>query len=403
MPTLRDTTLKCPNCGAVLDAPAVGQDLVCKFCQHRLSVGEPPPPPAPSPPITPPPRRAPVAGLISLLFTLGIGAIIARSVWKSGVVPSSVSSLMSKSGGRLLWDDVGGPPQVVSLPSGEVVIGRVRGDGDQLAIIAIDGKTGSLSWRSRPLGTYGEAYRDTRFAVVGARVVVSEVHSKLLILDAASGALQREVVLTDRVRLLCADGDAHAFAATVDGKDVSVDVAAGSATSGKRPRVCANEIGFDRTAPSVQAPKVEGMQTHASFSDGQNGVIVGSKHPGTPVPMAAGFDPASLAVRWRSNLPSVDAVSVRDDRGGNLCALAGGRLFDVYGVGDKGWRLVALDAQSGAHVWETALPKIFAVDQVSAVRASATRVYVAHMSSLEIYDAASGKQVAIVGDETYER
>jgi outer membrane protein assembly factor BamB len=395
--------VQCPNCGAKLDAPEVGEDLVCKFCQHRLRVGEPPPPPpTPAPPLPSPPRRAPLAGLISLLFTLGIGAIVARTLWKSGVVPSSVSSMISKSGGRILWDDVGGPPQLVSLPGGEAMVGRIRGDGDQLAIIAVDGKTGDLLWRGKPLGTYGEAYRDTRFAVVGSRVVVSEVHSKLLILDAVSGALQKEVALTDRVRLLCADGDAHAFAATVDGKDVSVDVAAGSATSGKRPRGCSDEFGFSRAAPSVRAPKVDGMQAHASFSDGQNGVIVGSKHPGTAVPMAAGFDPATLTVRWRSNLASVDAVSVRDDRGGGLCALAGGRLVDVYGVGDKGWRLVALDAASGAHVWETELPRIFAVDQVSAVRATPTRVYVVHMSSLEIYDAQSGKKVAIVGDETYE-
>jgi hypothetical protein len=46
--------------------------------------------------------------------------------------------------------------------------------------------------------------------------------------------------------------------------------------------------------------------------------------------------------------------------------------------------------------------KIFAVDEVSALRATATRVYVVHMSTLEIYDAASGKKVAIIGDETYE-
>jgi outer membrane protein assembly factor BamB len=113
-----------------------------------------------------------------------------------------------------------------------------------------------------------------------------------------------------------------------------------------------------------------------------------------------GFDPGDQNVRWNEVLISVDPGTIRQtDATG---ALAGGRVFTIYGAGQDDWYLVAADAKTGAIDWEKKLRSLFAVDWIKGLNATEGQVFVGRTSSLEVYDAASGELLGTVGNETYD-
>ncbi|MGB1277081.1 MAG: hypothetical protein ACPG77_15155, partial [Nannocystaceae bacterium] len=99
---------------------------------------------------------------------------------------------------------------------------------------------------------------------------------------------------------------------------------------------------------------------------------------------------------------NVDRSSVREDSN-KAEGLAAGRFISIYGSGQDFWHLTALDAKTGARLWDTKLRPLFSVDQVDKVTVTATHVFVNRTSSLEVFDASSGKLLGTVGNETYDK
>jgi hypothetical protein len=127
-------------------------------------------------------------------------------------------------------------------------------------------------------------------------------------------------------------------------------------------------------------------------------VALGKKHPGTPTPIAVGFDPKTRAVRWQQPLASGDQAGVEASSTSLMDALAGGRFAAPYKVTSKGFYFTAFDARSGQRIWDVALEPQIGIDTPEGFAMSAARVYVMRTSSLEVYDAKTGTLIGALGD-----
>ena len=415
--------MDCANCGAQLP-PKEGGTYRCEYCGHSYEIApEPPPPPPPQPFVQPfqapirvvvraPQRRTSgIAGAFRGMIFLAILGSIAFAVIRrnhpaitaKALTQALDSPVPGLPGERLLWDDVGGPPQIAKLPDGsEAFLGRYRvGTGDQLFFILADGTTMKERWRSGPLGSYSEAYRATHAGIVGAHVVFSDFKSTIHVVDVATGKEAHAIKLTDRVAQICPLGDgSEAWVQVEDGTNVMIDANAGTKKTAPRPSVCADRPssfrkGFEARASSNPGPKVAGFKANHVFVDGSNAVAEGVKSPGTRIPLLVGFDPTSHAVRWQGALETGDPDAMHPTSH-VADGLAGGLFVSTYDLPSKPARIAAFDAKTGTRTWDVELPhqKTGSVDDLVA---SATRIYVVRSSNVEVLDTKDGKLLGRVG------
>ncbi|MDC0718503.1 hypothetical protein [Nannocystis bainbridge] len=314
-----------------------------------------------------------------------------------------------------MWDEVGGRAIVVPIDGKEHVIGRLRvRPDDQLHVGVFAAETGALRYRVGPFGSYGEAYRATFFSVVDERLLMTDFRGKLKVYELADGKPVQDIALTDRADRFClaekTGEKPRLYLALVDRRQFLVDPATPALKDEKLPGSCDKQGGWSPRGgdPALttserlrRAPKVEGIEVSGVHLGDDLGVARGVKSPGTAYPMAFGFDPANRAVRWKSPVPAVDLASVRE-RDNEQDIMAGGRYFATYGEGSEHWHLVGFDAKTGDRLWDNKLRSIFAVDWLRGIEATANHVFLVRMSSVEVYDAATGALKATIGDESYD-
>jgi hypothetical protein len=390
-------------------------------------------PPAPEPParvivITPGVGRvrgSPVRTVFSMLvlalivmFASGITFFTNRMKAITGgriaEVPGvTLPSIVSSS---FMWDTVGGPPMPATVGNGGVegFVGRLRTHGDDdLWYAAFEGAKLAEVWKVGPFGTYSQGYQSTFASLVGHHVVVTDYRANVHVYDVTTGKESHTLKLSDRAKAMCAapDGKSHVWIEVSDEKNVLFDAEAGTASPAQRPAWCPDDWatsndcrGWLKRGPprltcrgAEAAPKVNAFQAENVIEEGDLGVALGKKHPGTGVPMAVGFDPKSKALRWEQPLSSGDQTSVAESSTTSIMdALAGGRFVAPYETAPKGWHFTAFDARSGQRLWEVPLQPLIGVDNPEGFALSATRVYVMRTSSLEVYDARTGTLVGTV-------
>ncbi|PCC70861.1 hypothetical protein SAMN02745121_02673 [Nannocystis exedens] len=427
----------CPNCGAKLQPDDSKRRARCQYCGANFDL--------PRTTAVPPQHHANagaspkvVGALLSGLATTVVLGVVAGYFVMSPAGPSSISQALvpttpgapaqtptiggppvkadpMRNEADFMWDEVGGPPVIVTIDGKEHVLGRLRvRPDDQLHVAVFAADDGKERYRVGPFGSYGEAYRSTYFSVVGERLFVTDFRGKLKVFELATGKSVQDIALTDRAERFCLlEGTGESprlYLALVDRRQFLVDAAGPALKEEKLPRACDAQGGWSPRGgdPSLstserlrRAPKVEGIDVSGVHLDGALGVARGVKSPGTAYPMAFGFDPASREVRWKSPVPAVDLASVRE-RDNEQDILAGGRYFATYGEGSEHWHLAALDAKTGDRLWDNKLRSIFAVDWLRGIEATANHVFLVRMSSVEVYDAATGALKATIGDESYD-
>mgnify|MGYP002138279624 CR=1 FL=1 len=319
------------------------------------------------------------------------------------MIKGSLSGVRLGSPLRALWDGAGGPGVPVAIKGQEAVLGLMRLSQDELYVVATDSATAQPLWKIGPLGTYGEGYQFTFFQAAGGFIFVTDARGTLRVHDLITGKEVKTIALRDRATALCPVGTDAVAVAVKDRHHVAIDT--GSLTlheaplppdceSGRRAQVRrAREEGSHRRRLAIR-----GFDIQSARIEGEYGVAGAVKSPGTPTPYALGFIPQSREVAWQQVLPTVDPLSVHASEHDGLSA---GRYLAIYGVGSAGWHLTALAAKDGARLWDTTLRPLFAVDQIDALTVTAQYAYVNRTSSLEIYDAATGKLIGTVGNETY--
>lgn len=413
---MSSTSLKCAACGGQLRPAGDPDHLVCVYCGTLATRPAPPTAgPAAAPAKAAPPRAAPLvaAAIGALVLLLGAASVIfAVRVTGEGSeeradgspAPGLVERAPARE--RYLWDDVGGAPVPARVAGAPAVIGRIRtSPADDLYILATDAATLEPRWRLGPLGTYSQGYRHTRFAVSGQRVAVSDFRSTLRVLDLQTGRELRSLNLTDRVEAICPAEAGVVWVRQVDERVLRVDLETGATASGEAPPACqtAHELHRARRGWTAEEDQrrleLPGYQTREQLEEGSSGVAWVVRSPGTPTPYAVGYDPATLAVRWTTPIPSIDPHLVRDES--LRPALKDGTFYVNYGEGDEVWHLTALDAATGARRWDLKLRPIFAVDSIDGIEAADGYVYVTRTSSLDVYTA-NGERVGTIGDDTYD-
>jgi hypothetical protein len=425
----------CSNCGGQLPLPESGQPfLKCHFCGQVVPLATPPrPPPVPQPlprpqaaPGVPPVvvRRRGGSPLASILLTLFIvfataGASILRSLHHVVKNVTSVGTLGTSAPEPLHWDSGWAPyPARINGDAVEDFVGRVEilhpGSGNtQVFIDGFDGATLNRLWTAGPFGDSSDT-RGLAFAVAGSRVIVTDSRSIGHVLDVTNGHEVERVNLSDRAKSICAapasSGKSEVWIEVSDEQNVLVDLTAASLKKAPRPAYCASDrysaediychVGiFDRSEatckgvdPSFRAPSFRGER---ALSDGETTVVVGTKSPGSQVPMAAGYDPKSKHVLWQRTIPQGDLASVKDGLG--LTDLVDGVLVSQVELTSGLFQLCALDAKSGSPLWQTEVPHSKDGSSARTMKITQTRVYLPHWTYLDVFDARSGRVIGTIG------
>jgi outer membrane protein assembly factor BamB len=298
---------------------------------------------------------------------------------------------------KMEWHE---PPLIASVggDDNEDIIGQVStvGDDGQMTyyVGAFDGTTFEQLWRSPSLAVLERGERPPIVRMVADHIIVAEANT-IHVDDPTTGNETGAVRTTDRIVDLCAYGPdkTRVWAKVADGRSVSFDPqTAEPKPTETAPQGCAPGA----KSAKADAPSVPGFSPNKVLVEGDAAVALGVKSPGSPVPMASGFDPKSRKVRWTHAIPPTDDVLNVVTTSGRIAELWGGELFATYRLSSAGWQLTALDAKTGDRTWDTAVPDGNA--GVGTITVSPSRVYLAHATWLDVFDKASGRRIGSIGD-----
>lgn len=364
--------------------------------------------------------------IVPLVLVLGISGVISMVVLRQvDQATGAVENAFGGGGGggtdansNISWDPNGTPPIIGKVKGKDAIIGRMRATGgsDLLSIDAYD-MEGNRLWRISDLDTYANAYQAVRVGAVGEHVVVSDGKSRIRVFDRDSAQHQHTVELSDNVKRMCIPMFAYVgmeverpneiWFEQIDERKFYLDPKTGKLEdSDQKPDWCINDMDRRFMAgrgddPLAVAPTVDGVNIKRAHIDGDLGVAMGIKTPGTQVPRAVGFDPETREITWDIVVSQVQKGSLRTNSTDHS-GLAGGRFAATYGEGQDKWHLAAFDATNGTLLWDETLRGIFAVDWLQGFAMTEDYVIVVRMSSVEVRDAKTGKLEVVVGHDTYD-
>jgi len=295
------------------------------------------------------------------------------------------------------WDTSAEVPASIAGHDAFLGLGRAY-IGDKLYLAAIDADGASLLWKTGPLGTFSQGHQYTHFAVAGKQAAVSDYRGQLHVLELATGHTLRTLRLSDRADQLCPVGaGSSVWVEVINKQNVDVNLATGLVTrNAPRPPGCVDEHKLHHSADG--APKVDGFKVDHVLRSGTLAVAAGEKTPGTPVPVAVGFDPATGSVRWHATIPAVDTSSLHTafyhlDKAD---VIAGDRYVVAYPTGEgNGMRLTAFDAMTGRRLWDEPMPS--GHTDPSGLVATTNHILVGRWLALDVFRKSDGAHVGTVG------
>jgi hypothetical protein len=206
----RLTPAKCPNCGAGLTIPRIGDWVKCAYCGISCFVNRAPTRglPAPAPPagavvvhVSPASRgaRYPYVAIFVVVMVIGLG-IAGRRLTRGGLRSAVLV-------GRPFLFDVNGDG------TEDVIINAFYLGGSRLHLRAIDGGSGAVLWASPSLMGTGED--EFAAAVPGALLVFANGEGTSL--DPKTGKARYKFALPERADALC-NIDGRPVLLTLDGQ-----------------------------------------------------------------------------------------------------------------------------------------------------------------------------------------
>lgn len=329
---MRAVTIKCPECGAVVNAKLTDASARCEYCgvtsqirgrSRVLQIPKPMPAASAGAP------RMPVAtvnrskagclpGIVVLGVMAGIAVPIVIAVRGNSCQPAAVQKLR-----RAQWDGSSRPVIMdVNGDGTEDIIGRVRvlqpTDIVKLAAYDHDGKR---LWISDTLGPRGDWYNGP-MGVTGGTIVLGDGKAGLIGLAVADGGTKWTIRVNEVVKKICAgesEGSLTIF--TADDKAHALSVGDGavvpSSATGCRPVPTDDERG---DSPEVVQwnwhnghrelaieDTVEGMYSREAlhYVPGNISIALGHKKPGSQVPMLAAY-------RWPEDSLAAQAARVAE-------------------------------------------------------------------------------------------
>lgn len=415
---------KCPNCSGVLPPLGSSDQVTCEFCGFAFDVkrtmmqpAAPPTPAAPPPstysplarPMRPhfpggvpvaPRRQANLVGCIAVLgplLAIAIsGAVFFLQSSGSGVLSSVIEPAYT-------FDETVGFFQVNADGIEDVgMIVRTVLANDELHLAMFDGATGRELWKVGDLGSYSQGYQYSHAAVGAGRVLLTDFRGQARLLDLASGAPIATLALPDRAKALCGGETPTQVRLTLqNGNPLVVDLAAGTAGP---PTVvnladadaCPRAPDLSIAQPGADGPElpVAGLEGARGLAQGDLRVAVGRRASGVRVPMAVGLAADGQTPTWTAIVPAIPETMVKESGSDTLrFGMGGGRLYVAYSLTNEAARITALDARTGARLWDTEFRGWASSVDVDALHIGPNRLVVEQFGEAEIFDAATGALV----------
>lgn len=242
------------------------------------------------------------------------------------------------------------------------------GKTPQLHFAAFDPLSGKELWRTPSLGASGEANHAT---TARGRLVVT-ARNAVFGFDGKTGTQAFSTALPELPEALCQHPTGVAVL-TKDKQLYPVDLgsgALGAPAPGARyahetgtrcvdldPADSGEGAGLIETEEAPYRDRVKGMQVSDAFSirDTKQVLVVGTRQPGTRVPMLAAFSADQLL--WGHELPASEPLLAKEGDP-TAFAVGAGRVLAAYERSDrKELRVVCFELQTGKRAWEVALPE----------------------------------------------
>lgn len=417
---VRAVQLKCPNCGATLQTAETALQMTCTYCgqvsriQQRSRVLQrlqPPVGPSNLPVVTRPASSTRwVIFAVAVVFagaTAGSALFIGRqAVRRAKLADTSVAA--SERGWSASWD---GRPVIADVDGDGVedLIGMTRyQQGDQAKLAAFSGVTGKLLWESPGLGKHTDA--TGLVAAAGDKVLRATSDGRVHAHERATGARAWALDLGEKTAAFCS-GDAGAvIVATADQRAHRLELATGVRSDApalriedewSEPRRDARDhrAVCDRisdnnnrwTAGAVRtrrygAAEIPGFSPSIVLrTPAQGAIAVGSRTPGTSVPMLAALDSKLRTARWTAVIPSSDVLNARSPE--DRIALTDDLIAVTYHGSDNKVRLTTFALADGVRRWDVPV----ALDwNLSGVAVTRRAVVVAAWSRLQAFDLKTG-------------
>lgn len=451
--------MKCPNCGAGLEAPEAAHTIACKYCgtqsriQHRTRYLERkvrlPPPPRSHP-------RMPVAqqkhgwGWIVTVVTmlpLLVGGVTIYNVMKQTGGLSKLSNAVSNVAGTITGS---GDSPMLYAGTGNALLYDINGDGqrdvisavryvqnnDSYHLAAFDGLSGSQLWESETFGTHSDASAGTT-ALHHATIVQSDSRGNISGFSTTDGIRLFKVSLGEKLKELCANGKDSLAVHLTDNTWKSMSLETGVFTPlDDKPEGCAQIATGDqhgqidieysddhRRGRSSRKIKIEGMrvrETVALLNQPGRYIALGHKAKGTRVPMIAAFHDSELDVLaeepepatkkrkrrskhkkpdytldWSAALPALNPLGVKE--GAPEFVVANGQcVASLYQPKKGSPHVVCFDPVSGVRTWDSPLPKRTTY-VIRGLDVSEKRIFVSQWSELDAFNIDDGAAVFKVG------
>lgn len=423
---MRAIQVKCSQCAAVLKVEPDRDFVDCDYCGTRSTVQRrtrvfqiPRPVVAPVKVAAETPRVAVqlvnrtrmVVSLLSTLFTFAlIGGIfwfvnkqVERATGKS-VLGLAKSAASGGGGGRMTW--LGhGPALLENLDKDRIPdpVGRVRyvADGDLCYLAAFSGATGERLWQSPALGSYSDTYQG-RLIQADRLLLFADPRGSLTAYRAADGATQWTVSLSDKVERACRL-DARSIAIqTADMSWQTVTLASGAARRSSGPPGCTRlpDDDDDTGDPAlvVMQPgslKVPGMAVDRVVRRGRGPpVAVGTRNPGSAVPMLARLDRNRAA--WKVAVPAESPLSARPSAP-EFVSVTDRQACAIYQKQDSSPpHLTCFDLESGVRRFDSEI-EMGTTIVMEALVWSGGRFFLSSWGHLQVLDGQSGRRLQLIG------
>lgn len=430
----RPTSPRCPRCNAPFTLLPEQVLYTCNYCNASIDTrGEQAPRPLYQVPSTTQPGKGPlILGAGLLVMVLGLCAVVLAKGASSEPYPAPppVAEPIVESPPapvptpapvpRFAWD-LDNAPAVMDINGDgtDDLVGTIRREGtgtpgagsERYFAAAFDGKTFEQLWETPVEGAPTDLVSRARYAHQGNRLVMREAMAVSL-LDLATGKPLGRVALSDKPGRLCLpQGDSSAvWVSVVDGQDLLLDTKTATArpasqtppdcqTAARTVRSCSPAMLRKSSLPctlALQIPPIPGFRGHHVYKAHGLELVVGSRTPGTRVPMVAVFKQGAKKPLWHGAVADMDTANVSESTP-DVIEMSEDAIYVGYRLRAGGMQLVRRDARTGVATWDVPIPRSKDGSSPSSIWKHGDRLYVPHWMWLDVFDAKTGNLLGTLG------
>lgn len=147
-------------------------------------------------------------------------------------------------------------------------------------------------------------------------------------------------------------------------------------------------------------PKVPGLSFFRVHQENDLAVAVGYKHPGTALPMAVGFRPATREILWTELISGAPADQIKSKGGSGMFtaeAVSGAVFYSFSEQIENKATVVARNAETGALLWEETLPPSL-ITLAESIRVMGDTLILEASSGLYLLETKTGKLIGKLGN-----